>query len=200
MMSRVAKVLPQRMTEEEFERWCDEDVRAEFVDGEVIILMPETGEDEDIRWWLGHILGVYVRRHDLGKVRGPNFQVRLRPKLRRLPDVIFISKQNLPRLRRTYLEGAPDLAIEIVSEDSAERDFRTKFAEYEQYGVREYWLIVPVMKRVYAYQRGRNGKFKPIPMEGGILRSVVVKGFWLKTDWLWEQPDELEVLRQLGVL
>ncbi len=199
-MSRVAKVLPQPMTEEEFERWCDEDVRAEFVDGEVIILTPEAGEDEDIRWWLGRVLGVYVRRHDLGKVRGPNFQVRLRPKLRRVPDMIFVAKHNLPRLRRTYLEGAPDLAVEIVSEDSAERDFRTKFAEYERYGVREYWLIVPAMGRVYAYQRGRNGKFKPIPMEEGILRSTVVKGFWLKADWLWEQPDELEVLRQLDVL
>ncbi len=193
--------LAERITEEEFEAWCDEDVRAEFVDGEVIVLSPETLLDERLRWWLGGILSLYAEHHDLGEVFGPNLQVRLRPKLRRLPDLIFVVKRRLNLLQRTRLEGAPDLALEIVSEDSTKRDFRIKFAEYERYGVREYWLIVPMTQRIYAYRRGRDGKFHPIPMPEGILRSQVVKGFWLKVNWLWEEPlpPKEWVLRQLGV-
>ena len=30
------------MTEDEFVEWCDEDVRAEYVDGKVIIMPPES--------------------------------------------------------------------------------------------------------------------------------------------------------------
>ena len=35
------RILP-RMTEEEFVAWCDEDTRAEFVDGEVIVFSPSS--------------------------------------------------------------------------------------------------------------------------------------------------------------
>ncbi len=30
------------MTEDEFVEWCDEDIRAEYVDGKVIIMTPES--------------------------------------------------------------------------------------------------------------------------------------------------------------
>ena len=39
--------------------------------------------------------------------------------------------------------GAADLCVEVVSPESVTRDCREKLTEYEQAGVREYWLIDP---------------------------------------------------------
>jgi len=66
------------------------------------------------------------------------FQIRF-PKLRRRrsPDIIFIAKQHLSNLRETYLEGPPDLIVEIVSWESQSRDRRDKYLEYQAAGVRE---------------------------------------------------------------
>jgi len=51
-------------------------------------------------------------------------------KQRRNPDVLFISKSRLADLHSTYFDGAPDLAMEIVSPDGVLRDLRDKFLAY----------------------------------------------------------------------
>ncbi|MDW8290080.1 MAG: Uma2 family endonuclease, partial [Armatimonadota bacterium] len=61
----------------------------------------------------------------------------------RSPDILFVSQQNLHRLKPTYLDGPADLVVEIISPESEERDRTQKFSEYERGGVREYWLIDP---------------------------------------------------------
>ncbi len=48
------------------------------------------------------------------------------------------------------------------------------------------------------YVRDDNGQFQPVnAVVAGIYRSTAIKGFWLKTEWLWAQPAPslLEVLR-----
>lgn len=56
------------MSEDEFVEWCDEDFRAEYVDGKVIIMIPESVRGERMRWTIGTILGLFVEHHDLGEV------------------------------------------------------------------------------------------------------------------------------------
>ena len=48
------------MTESEFVAWCNEDVRAEWVDGEVFIMSPSNVEHDDLQIWLIRLLGEYV--------------------------------------------------------------------------------------------------------------------------------------------
>jgi Uma2 family endonuclease len=64
-----------------------------------------------------------------------------------------------------------------------------KFYEYEQAGVREYWLIDPDRKQAEFYRRGEDGIFR-LAFVGreGVFRSDVLKGFWLKVEWLWQEP------------
>ena len=66
-----------RMTEEEFVAWCDEDIRAEWVDGEVIIMSPANDDHEDLFGWLLSVLRLYVRHRDAGFIRGGNTQERI---------------------------------------------------------------------------------------------------------------------------
>src|SRR2546423_7033284 len=81
-----------RMTEEEFDAWCDEDVKAEWVDGEVLVMVPSSGEHVDLIGWLFRFVTEFVEVHQLGLVRGPEFQARLAigpERRRRVPDMMF---------------------------------------------------------------------------------------------------------------
>ena len=193
-----------RMTEEEFEAWAfaQEGVRAEWIDGEVIIMSPVTREGDGLRNWLARLLGDYVEERELGEVRGPEFTIRLtKQRRRRIPDVLFIAAARKHLVQRTYLEGAPDLSIEVVSEDSRVRDWQDKFAEYEKAGVREYWIVDPLSDRVEAY-RLVSGKFQQIAETDGRIASDVVPRFFVKKAWLLDEnrPSVIRVLRELGVI
>src|SRR4051812_44620337 len=69
----------RRMTEREFVAWASRysKLRAEWVDGKVLILTPDNADHDDLQGWLRSVLGSYVEEKDLGIVRGPNFWVRL---------------------------------------------------------------------------------------------------------------------------
>jgi Uma2 family endonuclease len=120
----------------------------------------------------------------------------------RMPDVMFVSTKRLEQLRHTYLDGAADLTVEIISPDSVDRDRSDKFSEYQIAGVREYWLIDPDRRTAEFFELGADRRFYPVPLCDGAFRSSVVPGFWLKPTWLWEDPlpDPIEVLKELGVI
>jgi len=190
-----------RMTEEEFEAWCTADVRAEFADGKIIEMSPVSLIHDRITHFLGRLLGNYLEVRPGGQVIGPEFQVRLRGGLRRIPDLLYIADDKAPLLKPTYLDGAPDIAFEIVSDDSVDRDWRDKFHDYEANGVGEYWIIDPAHRAARLYVLV-DGHYQEVPPEDGRLTSTAIDGFWLKPAWLWQDPiaGALACLREMGVL
>jgi len=190
-------------TEEEFEAWCDEDVRAEYVDGEVIIHSPASIRHEDTVTFLGGVMRLFVDKNGLGKLLGgTNAQVRLRPGLRRVPDLVFVSQSRIDMIRETYIDGAPDLVVEIVSPDSLARDWREKYMEYERAGIQEYWVVDPQAQRMDLYRLTEEGRYHAVPLEEGRFRSEVLPGFWLRPEWLWQDPlpNVLDVAREIGII
>src|SRR5687768_12120193 len=140
-----------RMSEREFVDWAFDNVNAEWADGEVYLMAPANDAHESVDEWLGRLLGEFIERGQLGHFRR-NMFVRLpKQKRRRVPDLSFISTSRAERIRPTYIDGAPDLAVEIVSPDSQNRDRRDKFLEYQAAGVREYWVIDPMSQTFDAY-------------------------------------------------
>jgi Uma2 family endonuclease len=197
--------LPVRkiLTFEEFLDWCDSDTRAEWVNGRVVILSPDNVPHSRIARFLAQVLGIYVQKRDLGEIFVEGILMRLQTvPSARVPDVIFISKARQEQLKHTYFDGAADLAVEIVSPDSVDRDRSEKFSEYQLAGVREYWILDPDRKTAEFFELGTDRRFYPVPLCDGAFRSTVVPGFWLKPSWLWEDPhpDTIDVLRQLGVI
>lgn len=190
------------MTEEEFITWMDEDVKAEFVDGKVIIVSPESSRSERLRWFIGRALSAFVEHHGLGEVFGPNFRIRVRQGLWRMPDLLFISTDRAHLVKETYLDGLPDLVMEIVSADSVARDWREKYMDYEQAGIREYWVIDPQSNRVDVYRLSESGRYEALALKEGIYHSTVVIGFFLRPEQLWQEPlpKTMDLLRKLGVL
>ena len=179
-----------KMTYEEFLAWAGEDTHAEWVNGEVIEYMTAYTIHQRIVIFLIRLLQAFADRGDVGEVFAAPMQVKL-PRSGREPDVFFVKRENLDRVTEKYLDGSPDLIIEVVSDDSVSRDRVDKFEEYEEAGVREYWIIDPRPRRRRAdfYILGADGKYQPVPLDTeGIYRSTVLPGFWLKASWLWEEP------------
>jgi Uma2 family endonuclease len=190
------------MTEEEFEAWCDEDVKAEYVDGEVIVHSPVSTRHSDMVLFLAGLMRLVVQQHDLGRILGPELQVRLRPGLRRVPDLLFVAKERADRIQPTLVEGAPDLIVEVVSPDSVERDWREKYLEYQTAGVGEYWVVDLEYQRLAVYRLDEQSRYQAVPAEEGVYRSQVLPGFWLRAGWLWQEPlpNELDMAREMGLL
>jgi Uma2 family endonuclease len=92
--------------------------------------------------------------------------------------------------------------VEIVSEDSRTRDRRDKYFEYETAGVREYWMVDPDNREARFLGLGPNGRYAPLPVDqSGVFRSTVLPGFWLRVEWLWQDPlPNLEALQALGLM
>ncbi|MDZ7360066.1 MAG: Uma2 family endonuclease [candidate division KSB1 bacterium] len=133
---------PRFATEDEFEAWCDEDTKAEYLDGEVIVMRPASTVHNSGETTLGSLIEMFVKKNALGWVSSTgNMQVRLRRGLRRVPDVVFVETSRRNIVRETYIDGAPDLVVEFVSPESTIRDWHEKYIEYETAGVREYWII-----------------------------------------------------------
>jgi Uma2 family endonuclease len=193
------------MTYEEFLAWCDEDTWAEWVDGEVEMVSPASTRHQLVRDFLLTVLGIYVNERGLGQVLSAPFLMRLPEEMRRgrEPDILFVARERLARLRETYLDGPADVVVEVVSPESALRDRGAKLGEYEMAGVREYWLIDPERREARFFRLGERGWYESVPPDAeGVYRSQVVPGFWLRVDWLWQEPlpRALAVLRELGVL
>lgn len=193
----------RRMTLEEFLRWTDEDVWAEWIEGEVRILIPVSDPHAQIFVFLVSLLQHFVEHNHLGEIRTEPFTVKLpQQNVVYSPDIFFVADERLHLLQPTHFDGAPDLVIEIVSPESRRRDWGEKLENYQKAGVREYWLIDPERRRVDLYALSERGVLEPFPGENGIWRSRVLPGFWLKGEWLWTKPRPtlLSVLREWGIL
>jgi Uma2 family endonuclease len=194
---------PAKMTYEEFLTWA-EGINAEWVDGEVILMSPVSQRHQLLVGFLATLLQHFVEEHESGVVLIAPFQMKLetRPSGRE-PDIIFVARARVDLLKKNYLEGAADVAVEIISPESRARDRGDKFYEYEQGGVREYWLIDPVRKQAEFYRLGDDGIYQLVTIgEDGIFRSAVLNGLSLKVDWLWQEPlpKLLDVLKEWGMV
>ena len=74
------------------------------------------------------------------------------------PDISIVCNLNMVQRYRA-LFGLPDLAVEVLSPSTAQRDRSVKKSLYERNGVREYWIVDPKNKSVEVYHLV-DGKFE----------------------------------------
>ena len=165
--------IPAGLSYGEFLEWLDEDTRAEWVDGEIIVVSPASDPHQDLSDFLTTVLRTFLEEAGLGIVRSAPFQ----------------------------MKTGENLVIEIISPESRERDWDYKFQEYEAGGVREYWLIDPELEQASFYVL-EDGQYREREPEAGIYESPLLPGFRLRIAWLWQDPlpRVLDVLRELQVI
>jgi len=78
-------------------------------------------------------------------------------------------------VRPTLIDGAPDLIAEVHSPSTRARDLNEKADLYARAGVREYWLVDPLVRAitVRAFEAGTDTTVR----ESGVVRSTILPGF-----------------------
>ena len=190
------------MSIEQFLEWQDEDRHAEWADGKVILMSPASRKHQDIVDFLSTLMRIFAETHALGKSLIAPFSMHLAsgPSVRE-PDLLFVRNEHLDRLKDTYLDGPADLVVEIISPESIGRDRGDKFVEYEQAGIPEYWLIDPTRQHTEFYYL-KESHYTPTDTPDNIFRSKILTGFWLNTNWLWQDPlpNTIHILRELKII
>lgn len=77
----------------------------------------------------------------------------------RRPDLLYFSQSRRHLIGRDRLSGVPDLAVEVVSPASGSLDRDTKFREYADAGIMNYWIIDPSQRSFAAY-RLSSGEYR----------------------------------------
>jgi Uma2 family endonuclease len=183
-------------TYEEYLATASETRVVEWVDGEIIEYVPPLVEHQDLTGFLYQLVSAFVTKFDMGKVGISPTEVKLWPGgPSREPDVFVVLQASLSGFDRWRYNGGPDLVVEVVSPGSVREDRVRKFTEYEQAGVREYWLVDPRPRQrtVECFRRDAAGVYQPVEVgEDGRLYSQVLhrdrSQFWLHVDWLWQDP------------
>ena len=183
----LAAASPDTVTFEEFLAAYD-GVHAEWVDGRVHVMSPGNTPQSRLTRFLASAIQLWAEEKGLGEAFVPPLSVRMLEGSAREPDVFFFRRENLDRVHRTYVDGPPDLVVEIISRDSRVLDRGEKFFEYEQAGVPEYWLVDPERRKVEAYRLGGDGTYEPAALgDPPALRSDALPGMWIAVEWLWQE-------------
>ena len=105
------------------------------------------------------------------------------------PDVIFISNQRRSILTEHGLEGAPDLAVEVLSPGTARFDKGSKRKVYARTGVKELWLVEPEVRLIHVYQLVKDAELPAATYDDkAVLTSPLLPGLRLKAASIFKSP------------
>ena len=155
----------------------DDDMKAEFINGEVIIHSPVKLEHTDSTGNIFKLLSIYVQVNDLGYVGFEKVLVAF-SRNDYEPDVVFFDKAKSQDFKKGMWKfPIPDLVVEVVSKSTEQRDRGLKFEDYEAHGVKEYWIVDADKETVEQYIL-KSKKFDlTLKANRGLITSKVIKGF-----------------------
>jgi Uma2 family endonuclease len=188
-----------RVTFHEFCEVIREDQKADLIDGVIYLAEPDNPVVNQLFLWLAGLIHDVAEEKEAGQVYVLRVAFRLDDHNGPEPDIAFVKKEHLDRVKRGYVEGPPDLAIEIVSPESVERDYEKKRAQYAKAGVPEYWIVDEVQETVTLLQLTLKGKYREVKPKKGELHSQVLPGFWLRPEWCWPKtrPKKVTALAEI---
>ena len=193
----------KKLTPEQLYESLDEDTKAELIHGEVILMSPVSILHSRLQRFFFRVLDEFIEEHNLGELFVDQTEMRLGDN-RYVPDASFVAYEHLDRVKATRIEGPVDLVVEITSPETAGRDWGVKMQDYEKAGVREYWLINPMVEQINVYVLGGAGKYVALlPDEKGVYHSAVLPGLIVSPQWLWpgadQKPDVRAALQVMGL-
>jgi Uma2 family endonuclease len=105
------------------------------------------------------------------------------------PDICVICDKS--KLDARGCIGAPDLVIEILSPGNSKMELLNKYKVYEEFGVKEYWVVSQSDQNILIYTLNEEGKFQPskIFTLSEKITSSVLPGFELILDDVFDDLD-----------
>ena len=169
--------------------------KAEFINGEVIMHSPAKARHLEVKDRLQQMLAAHVRVRRLGSVYGEK-ALCVFPRNDYEPDVIFFGPAKAALIEPVTMKfPIPDFICEVLSDSTEHRDRGVKFRDFEAHDVGEYWLVDAEREIVEQYLP-REGRYELALKSGsGEIASAVVAGFRIPIRALFDDAENLRVLR-----
>lgn len=161
----------------------------ELINGEIVARNSPTWEHQQVVTNLIYWIKSHLMATKIGKVLAAPLDVVLDDRNAPQPDVLFIRTDRLFILdnRDKVVHGAPDLVVEVLSPTSIRRDRSVKMKIYEQFAVREYWLVDPKNQSIEVYQMQANRyEMTAFAAENGLIQSSVLEDFELEVSLIFQ--------------
>jgi Uma2 family endonuclease len=175
------------LTDEQFQQLCvaNPDLRIETSPTGTLIVMPPTfGETSFRNSDLITQVGIWNRKHKLGKVFDSSGGYSLANGFRPSPDVSWIQNARLEGVSlNQFLPIAPDFVIELRSSSDRLLPLQQKMQAYLDNGVRLGWLINPQDRQVEIYRHNQEKEILTAPTE--VNGEEVLPGFTLDLAIIW---------------
>jgi len=168
------------LTAEDLYEIPDDDKHYELVNGRLRVSEPPGFSHGSLQLRLASRLLVFVDAARMGTVvTEVGFVLRRRPDTVRAPDVAFVRAGREPSADRAerYFEGAPDLAVEVVSPDDRAWEVAEKVDEYLTYGARLVWMVYPRARHVIVH--APDGVARVLRVGDALDGGDVIPGFRL---------------------
>jgi Uma2 family endonuclease len=104
------------------------------------------------------------------------------------PDILYICAENQGIVDR-WIEGSPDLVVEVLSPGNVRRDRNDKLALYAEAGVREYW-IVDAVERQIEFLTLREGAWEHQTPRGSHYQSPQISEIRIDLETFWRSVEQ----------
>jgi Uma2 family endonuclease len=184
------------------ERFLDqttEDQKAEFINGEIVVHSPVRYEANEARRRLSRLASTFVDIHRLGRLSDEKLLISL-TRNDYEPDISYWRSEKSSAFEPKQLRfPAPDWIAEVLSPSTESIDRGVKFEDYAAHGVAEYW-IVDADKQIVEQYTLIDGNYQLLLKSGsGTIRSEVITGFEIPIIAIFDDAENLRVLRTLLV-
>lgn len=146
---------------------------------------------------IAFLLRRFLAEHKLGILAGADGTLRLWPGLVRIPDVSFISWDQLPKRKvpkKPIPDLHPDLAVEVLSRKNTKAEIERKLHEYFRCGTRLAWVVNPRKRTVRVYTAPEQ--FRLLAEEESLDGGEVLPGLSIPLREVFAQLEEEKPARK----
>lgn len=184
-----------------FYEWVQADVKAEFINGEIVIHSPVKRRHLDASDNLNRLLSTYVDKHKLGICSTEKALISL-TRNDYEPDICFWKTEKANTFTGdTMLHPAPDFVVEILSKGTAKRDKGIKMKDYAAHHIQEYWIIDAKNQLIYQYHlmdvTATTYTLKNKYTKKDTIENEVVIGFRIPVAAIFDKEINLKTLTAL---
>ena len=187
----------ERKRREKFYNDIDESMKAEFINGEIIVHSPVMKRHNQANGLLFQLLKTYSFKHKLGFV-GIEKIMSTFTRNDYEPDLVFFKKERADNFKEDQtLFPVPDFIVEVLSKSTSKNDRGTKFDDYETHQVKEYWIIDPKNEVIEQYVLEDNRYELVLKSSNGSIKSSVIEGFEIPIRAVFDEELNFEILQKL---
>lgn len=185
----------------EFYAWVNENTKAEFINGQIVIHSPVKRKHWKITDLFSSLLSVYTRVKKLGSVGTEKVMIAL-TRNDYEPDIVFFKTEKAAKFTEDQvLFPAPDFVVEILSKKTGKIDRTTKKEDYAAHGIQEYWIIDPnkqIIEQYLLLKPSDTVYFEPYKYHvGEEITSKVIIGFTIPVVAIFDEAENIKTLQNL---